>query len=50
MYTVHFYYLHPKILKQLAATIAPTLQLIFQSVDVGETLTDWKTANVNPIY
>ena len=43
--------LHPKVLKQLAPTIAPILQLIFQkSVEAGQVPLDWKTANVCPIF
>ena len=43
--------LHPRVLKQLAPTIAPILQLIFQkSIDSGQVPSDWKTANVCPIF
>ena len=43
--------LHPRILKQLAPTIGPMLQLIFQkSVDSGQVPYDWKTVNVCPIF
>ena len=43
--------LHPKVLKQLAPSIAPSLQLIFQkSLNTGEVPADWKEANVSPIF
>ena len=43
--------LHPRVLKQLAPTIAPILQLIFQkSIDSGQVPSDWKTANMCPIF
>ena len=43
--------LHPKILKQLATTVAPILQIIFQkSIDSGKVPSDWKKANVSPIF
>ena len=43
--------LHPRVLKQLAPTIAPILQLIFQkSIDSCLVPSDWKTANVCPIF
>ena len=43
--------LHPRILKQLASTIAPTLQVIFQkSINTGRVPSDWKQANVSPIF
>ena len=43
--------LHPKILKQLANSISPILQLIFQkSIDSGTVPSDWKKANVSPIF
>ena len=43
--------LPPSLLKKLAPVIAPTLQLIFQkSLDCGQVPTDWKTANVCPIF
>ena len=43
--------LHPQILKRLASEIAPILQIIFQkSLDTGKVPTDWKQANVCPIY
>ena len=43
--------LHPKVLKHLASTIAPSLQLIFQtSIVTGRVPSDWKHANVSPIF
>ena len=43
--------LHPQILKRLTSEIAPILQIIFQkSLDTGKVPTDWKQANVCPIY
>ena len=43
--------LHPRVLKQRAPTIAPILQLILQkSIDSGQVPSDWKTANVCPIF
>ena len=43
--------LHPRILKQLASTIAPILQTIFQkSLNTGKVPSDWKQANVSPIF
>ena len=43
--------LHPKVLKQLAATVAPILQIIFQkSIDSGKVPSDWKKAHVSPIF
>ncbi len=43
--------LHPRILKQLAKVISPILRLIFQkSIDTGEIPSDWKKANVAPIF
>ena len=43
--------LHPKVLKHLASTIAPSLQLIFQkSIATGRVPSDWKQANVSPIF
>ena len=43
--------LHPRILKQLAATIAPILQVTFQkSLNTGKVPSDWKQANVSPIF
>ena len=41
----------PRVLKELSTTIAPMLTLIFQkSYDTGEVPTDWREANVAPIY
>ena len=43
--------LHPRILKQLAPTIAPILQIIFpKSLNTGKVPSDWKQANVSPIF
>ena len=43
--------LHPRVLKQLAETVAPILHIIFtKSMDSGEVPVDWKTANVAPIF
>ena len=43
--------LHPKVLKHLFSTIAPTLQLIFQkSVTAGQVPSVWKTAKVSSIF
>ena len=43
--------LSPMVLKSLAKSIAPTLQLIFQrSLDTGVVPQDWKQANVVPVY
>ena len=43
--------LHPRILKQLASTIAPFLQIIFQmSLNTGKVPSDWKQANVSLIF
>ena len=43
--------LHPRVLKHLASTIAPSLQLIFQkSIATGRVPSDWKQANVSPIF
>ena len=41
--------LHPRLLKHLASTIAPSL--IFQkSIATGRVPSDWKQANVSPIF
>ena len=41
----------PRILKETAEEITPILTLIFQrSIDTGSLPTDWKKANVSPIY
>jgi hypothetical protein len=41
----------PKVLKELAPTIAPTLQLIFtKCYESGSTPTLWKQANVAPVF
>ena len=43
--------LHPRVLKQLASTLAPILQIIFQkSINSGKVPSDWKKANVSPIF
>jgi hypothetical protein len=44
-------YISPIILKELADEISPLLQLIYtKSLDTGEVLADWHTANVSPVY
>ena len=41
----------PKILKELAHSIAPILTTIFRkSLETGVVPEDWKCANVSPIY
>ena len=41
----------PKVLKELATTIAPALTAIFRrSYETGETPSVWKTANVAPVF
>ena len=41
----------PRVLKELAETIAPILTVIFKrSYDTGEVPDEWRTANVIPIY
>jgi hypothetical protein len=43
--------IHPRVLKQLASSIAPALQHIFQkSLNSGQIPEDWRKANVSPIY
>ena len=43
--------IHPRILKELAIEIAPSLNLIFRkSYETGEVPTDWLKANVSPIF
>ena len=43
--------LHPRVLKNLAPSVAPILQVIFEkSLREGEVPQDWKKANVAPIY
>jgi hypothetical protein len=43
--------INPRILKELADEIAPILTTIFQSsIDTGLLPTDWKDANVTPIF
>ena len=43
--------IHPRILKELAVEIAPSLTLIFRkSYETGEVPTDWLKANVSPIF
>ena len=43
--------IHPRILKELAVEIAPSLTLIFRkSYETGEVSTDWLKANVSPIF
>jgi hypothetical protein len=44
-------YISPIILKELADETSPLLQLIYtKSLDTGEVLADWRTANVSPVY
>ena len=41
----------PRIMKEMANTLAPTLTTIFQkSIQTGEVPKDWRTADVAPIY
>ena len=41
----------PRVLKELAAEIAPCLQIIFcSSYETGTVPEDWRTANVSPIF
>ena len=41
----------PRVLKELAPTIAPTLTIIFEkSLKLGEVPKDWRTANVAPVF
>ena len=41
----------PRIMKEMAVTLAPTLTTIFQkSLQTGEVPKDWRTADVAPIY
>ena len=43
--------IHPRVLKELAEVFAKPLSIIYQqSWQTGEVLTDWKLANVVPIY
>ena len=43
--------MHPMLLKSCAQAIARPLSLIFSaSFDEGEVSTDWKIANIAPIY
>ena len=43
--------IHPRVLKELAGVLAKLLSIIYQqSWLTGEVLTDWKLANVTPIY
>ena len=43
--------IRPKILKELAAEIAPILTIIFRrSLETGEVPPDWRSANVIPVY
>ncbi|KFV01776.1 Putative 115 kDa protein in type-1 retrotransposable element R1DM, partial [Tauraco erythrolophus] len=42
---------HPRVLKELAAEVARPLAIIFErSWQSGEVPTDWKRANVTPIF
>ena len=43
--------IRPKILKELAAEIAPILTIIYRrSLETGEVPPDWRSANVSPVY
>ncbi|KFP82059.1 hypothetical protein N311_11086, partial [Apaloderma vittatum] len=43
--------MHPRVLKELAAVIAKPLSIIYQqSWLTGEVPSDWKSADVTPIY
>ena len=43
--------IHPRVLKQLATVVAPTLTVIFnKSLHAGEVPEDWRKANVAPIF
>ena len=43
--------IHPRVLKELAGVLAKLLSIIYQqSWLTGEVPTDWKLANVMPIY
>ena len=43
--------IHPRVLRELADDIAPILTLIYQSsIDTGVVPSDWRDANVSPIY
>ena len=43
--------IRPKILKELAAEIAPILTIIFRrSLETREVPPDWRSANVSPVY
>ena len=41
----------PRVLKELAAEVAPCLEIVFRSsYDTGVVPNDWRTANVSPIF
>ena len=43
--------LHPKILKECAAELAPSLYVLFnQSLRLGHLPPDWKCANISPVF
>jgi len=43
--------IHPMLLKECAAAVAEPLAITFQqSFDTGTLPTDWKTANIVPIF
>ena len=43
--------IHPRVLKELAGVLAKLLSIIYQQCWLtGEVPTDWKSANVMPIY
>ncbi|KFP90390.1 RNA-directed DNA polymerase from mobile element jockey, partial [Apaloderma vittatum] len=43
--------IHPRVLKELAAEVATPLAIVFErSWQSGEVPTDWKRANITPIF
>ena len=43
--------IHPRVLRELADEVAPILSIIYQSsIDIGKVPSDWRDANVSPIY
>ena len=43
--------LSPRVLKEIAAELAPALTLLYQaSLDTGIVPSDWRSANVSPVY